>query len=504
MDEHENDNISEDESLSPDSINNSHNDSSQRRINENIAILSPHRKHKIENLPILNDMDLDINENEIKKLIKDGGLLRESQHEILNKLQNDYNEIFKFGERSRTELNESIKGINDQYKELKTMTDKQYKQIMDRVNNKRNQNDDGDDDEKSEESEYKVLYETSMKKINALNNDMMGLRNNLRSKCEEISEINKKHEQEMIDLEELKKKENMELNRKYNREISDLELKLKCIETEYSEYKDGIIGKFKINENNQNLMIEKLKRENEALCMELSGYRGNARTATPNSRILSPAVPSVPSVATITNYNYDKHIRDSPLMERTRNELLQISKTKDLENNVLNLQQEIEGYKKQLIGKKELIKEFEGLLNENQNELKKYHTERKNMIIKLNDFKKIIDLYQILTSTKIEKRANNDNNGNIKEEFLCRTINKINNNAMLEYYLCLGPIDDNNNDKENMSKKKEIFCDYQLISSHNNKFNNNRFMEEENMTFHSNQAPLWLKGLLQEMFVNNK
>ena len=74
---------------------------------------------------------------------------------------------------------------------------------------------------------------------------------------------------------------------------------------------------------------------------------------------------------------------------------------------------------------------------------------------------------------------------------------------MLEYYLCLGPIDDNNNDKENMSKK-EIFRDYQLISSHNNKFNNNRFMDEENMTFHSNQAPLWLKGLLQEMFVNNK
>ena len=39
-------------------------------------------------------------------------------------------------------------------------------------------------------------------------------------------------------------------------------------------------------------------------------------------------------------------------MERTRNELLQISKTKDLENNVLNLQQEIEGYKKQLIEKR--------------------------------------------------------------------------------------------------------------------------------------------------------
>ena len=122
MDDHENDNISEDESLSPDLINDTHhnNNSSQRRINENIAILSPHRKHKIENLPILNDMDLDIKEDEIKKLIKDGGLLRESQHEILNKLQNDYNEIFKFGERSRTELNESIKGINDQYKEIKT------------------------------------------------------------------------------------------------------------------------------------------------------------------------------------------------------------------------------------------------------------------------------------------------------------------------------------------------------------------------------------------------
>ena len=38
------------------------------------------------------------------------------------------------------------------------------------------------------------------------------------------------------------------------------------METEYSEYKDGMIV-FKINENNQNLMIEKLKRENEALCM---------------------------------------------------------------------------------------------------------------------------------------------------------------------------------------------------------------------------------------------
>ena len=53
--------------------------------------------------------------------------------------------------------------------------------------------------------------------------------------------------------------------------------------------------------------------------------------------------------------------------------------------------------------KKELIKQFEVLLNENQNELKKYQTERQNIIIKLNDFKKINDLYQVLTSTKLKK-----------------------------------------------------------------------------------------------------
>ena len=134
-------------------------------------------------------------------------------------------------------------------------------------------------------------------------------------------------------------------------------------------------------------MIENLKRESEVLCNELSGYRGNERKVTPSSGILSPAVTTNrANVATNNNNNnYNNHIRDSPLMERTRNELLKISNIKDLENKIINLTQEINGYKNKLNGKKELIKEFELLLNENQNELKKYKIEKNELISKVND-----------------------------------------------------------------------------------------------------------------------
>ena len=82
-----------------------------------------------------------------------------------------------------------------------------------------------DDDEKSEE--------TSIKKINALNNDIMSLRNDLGLEWEQILELNKKHEIEKREIVNEGKKENMDLHQKYKREISDSELKLKCVKTEY-------------------------------------------------------------------------------------------------------------------------------------------------------------------------------------------------------------------------------------------------------------------------------
>eukprot|EP01084_Bolivina_argentea_P317818 551063_1 len=105
--------------------------------------------------------------------------------------------------------------------------------------------------------------------------------------------------------------------------------------------------------------------------------------------------------------------------------------------------------------------------------------------------KKIINLYQILTCTKIEndiKIINGGNDNDIEEEqYKCRTIN---GDSMIEYYLSF----DGN-------KEKSSYCDYYLINSYN-------LLKplidglDTNMTFYTKDAPLFFKGLVQQLFTD--
>jgi len=352
----------------------------------------------------------------------------------------------------------------------------------------------GKKNEKEEENEnekkYKVLYETSMKKIKLLNDDIIDLKQEIKGKNKEILDLNKKNENILIEIENNKNKEMKQIENKYKLDLNKLEIEIKCIKDEYNEYKEKMEGTMKIENNNNLMMIENLKRENDALCNELTMYQQNERTLTPNSSLISPR-PTNNAQNGLKCKDYTKRIQDSPLTERKQNELLSISKVKNLENDIKNLKEENISNKNQLFAKKELIKEFEGLLQKNQ-------MQQKQILDQYEDGKKIINLYQILTSTKIEKKRRSEN----KEDFLCRTVkkenNKNNNGAMLEYGLSLG-INHGNNNKENIGHQS--FCDYQLISSHNLSKPLNESLSQ-NITFYAKDAPLFIKEVIEQIFIN--
>merc|ERR1711933_33411 len=183
------------------------------------------------------------------------------------------------------------------------------------------------------------------------------------------------------------------------------------------------------------------------------------------------------------NNNYDeyrKHIQDSPLNERTQNELLSISNIKDLENKIKNLNQEIISYKTQLNAKKLLIKEFEDIYQNNQSQRKQIVNQHEN-------------------GAKIEQKEQENDDGNNnrfekQEQYLCRTKNK-ETDSMLEYYLSLGFNDGND------IKTTSPFCDYSLISSHNLLKPLNESLSS-NITFYTKDEPLFIKGLIQQIFTN--
>ena len=186
------------------------------------------------------------------------------------------------------------------------------------------------------------------------------------------------------------------------------------------------------------------------------------------------------------NYaDYRKHIEASPLNERTQSELLSISNVKELENKIKNLNEEIASYKNQLFAKKELIKEFETLLQQNQIQQKKILSNHQNIA-------KTINLYRILTGTKIERKIEEAGSNNKKEQqYLCRTAHR-ETDSMMEYYLTL--------DYKESSENAQSFCDYHLISSHNLVKPLNESLSQ-NITFYTKDAPLFLKGLIQQMFI---
>merc|ERR1719203_2653203 len=95
---------------------------------------------------------------------------------------------------------------------------------------------------------------------------------------EQLMKLKKQKEELLRDIEQGKKKELDALQNKCNLEVNELEIKLKCTVDEYQEFKMKINEKIVIEGNNKDLLIENLRRENEALCNELSGYRQNAKT----------------------------------------------------------------------------------------------------------------------------------------------------------------------------------------------------------------------------------
>eukprot|EP01083_Nonionella_stella_P162326 532762_1 len=478
----------------------------QRKRSSDIDLLSPHKPHAIRDLPQQIDAMISSQQNHskavqslrngrstdqiskclksIKNVLIESESLHKTQTEITKRIASEFKDLSKNGETQRKELNKNIEESSKKYQALQRMFEENMETIYSKVE-KIGQNTSGSDVDAN--NEYKVLYETSLKKIKMLNEDLMSVKQEMKVKNAQQLKEEKQRESALMEMENNKRKEMGALRSKYEMEINALKVELKCQTDEFHEYKQKISEQRVIHDNNQNLLIDNLKRENKALLTELAMYRQEQRTVTPNSVVHTPVN---------TNYkDYRKHIEDSPLNTRIQNELITISNTKELENQIKNMNEEMELHKKQLFAKKELIKEFQELLE-------KSHAQQKHMLQQRERNVKIMNMYQILTCTNIEPEnviGNMDSTEeNQKEEagqkryeqFKCRTVHK-DNDSMLEYHLSLEATDDN-----------EV-CDYSLISSHNLSKPLNESLESC-ITFYTKDAPLFLKGLIQQVFTQKQ
>jgi len=202
--------------------------------------------------------------------------------------------------------------------------------------------------------------------------------------------------------------------------------------------------------------------------------------------------------------DYGQHIRASPLNERVQNELISIWKRKDLEKSIQNLESELSATKIQLKAKRALIAHFEALIGGQQNE-------QKMALEQLGDFKKIINLYSVLTATKIERKpisnlhANDDGNESESKEqelipkqeaYSCRTVHR-ERGSMMEYLLSFG-----RNDEQTEAEQggPSPFLDYQLISVHNLDERPLNESLSSNITFFEKNAPLFMNTVIRQMF----
>jgi len=493
----------------------------------------------------------------LQKVLKQSHIFRQKQTEFKNKLKKELSDFNKLKEKSRIELNKGVESFNNNYHDIKKKSQENVQQIMQRIEqfsvanpNGNIGEGNGDDDDGS--GEYKILYDTSMKKIKLLNEEITALQLDVRHKNDELADLGKKHAQTLVELHDERHQEVYALHNKYKLEVNELQFQLKCVQDQFQEYRIDTEQRTKINENNSHLSIDNLRRENNALCAELSEFRQREQTMTPNACMLTPITANIArngstdttdAVGAGGDGNGDvamakdgvdgrdddreQRIRDSPLNVRLQNELINIGNVKELETEIENLKQQNSACEKQLAAKRELVKEFEDLLRNHQLQINKQENEKETTTEQLCNLRKIINLYSILTSTKIDpkiqiiRRMASEQNENMseneretkKEQFLCRTVNK-QNGSMLEYYLYLGCNDDDDDvesasesGKENQKQKnalKQIFCDYELISSHNLSVNEKTCLFQQHMTFYTNIAPLWLRKLLQQMFVTHE
>jgi len=504
---------------------------------------SPHRKQRVQSLPSAQFEELMISTDrhqeslqnlfdgasgsgftsstlkELKAVLMESGSLQKRQSEIGRSLSAESESLRRSGTQCRSDLNSSIEAINGQYVALKKQFESDRNQNKSKMAKfervQRDQKENGNGNE--EEAEYKILYEASQQKVKVLAEEVGHLRNEMARTREEMERMKAKAESTQIEIEKSHRGEVQRLMTGHGIEVNELEVALKCAEDQFADFKANSTAKAQIERNADRLLIDNLKRENEALTNELKGIRQSMDTLSPHS---AAAIASTPYNAvkrgndgTESAVNgkgddlkdYGQHIRESPLNERVQNELLTIWKRKDLEKSIKNLQSELDSTKTQLQAKRALIAHFEALIGGQQ-------SEQKAMLQQNADFKKIVNLYSVLTATKIERNVEDqmridkeeDDGGDSKEQevvtikqesFSCRTAHR-ERGTLMEYELSFGCNDGRNEEASEASP----FLDYRLLSVHN--LNEKPLNESlrENITFYAKNAPLFMDTVIRQMF----
>ena len=478
---------------------------------------------------------------EIKAVLTESASIQRKQSELGRALSAEGEALRKMGDQSRSDLNASIEAINAQYVTLKgrfeavRSANKEKMASFERA--RREERRDGAGNE--EEAEYLILYEASQQKVKVLDAELAHLRSEMARTREAAERAAAKADSAQIEAERAHRGEVQRLMSCHRIEVEELTVALKCAEDQFTDFKANSTAKTSMQRTADCLLIDNLKRENVALSNELSAIRQSMATLSPHSA----AIMATPCAAAKgrTNDNgtgtgtedeaeckgngkgydlkdYGQHIRASPLNERVQDELLSIWKRKDLEKSVEDLQSELVSTKTQLEAKRALVVHFEALLRGQQ-------SAQKAVLEQMADFRKINNLYSVLTATKIERKTateidlNVDGDGDVEldgeskeqeagdgnagnanavtmkqEVFACRTAHR-ERGAMMEYILSFGC-----NEGRTEQEEASPFLDYRLVSAHNLDERPLNESLSSNITFYEKNAPLFMDTVIRQMF----
>lgn len=300
--------------------------------------------------------------------------------------------------------------------------------------------------------------------------------------------------QEKLYLNEQKNGEIIQqLNEKHMIELHDLQLKLSNIEQEYNEYKVNIDEKMRFEMEKSKLIVQDLERTNAAFVQRIHDFEHCPPTVfrqmSPSSAMASPVYPS--------DGSFCKQISQSPLTYEQCRSLVSISVTEKMKLELKQKEQHIQNLEKQMENKNDAVLKVEQMLNESQ-------IQRKMSIFKNEGFQKIIEIYELLTATKIEciidHRLSDDDSDIVvseddgksevevnvgKEYFICHTYNS-HQESLLEYTL----------------KRKSASSDYliyNLLQSSEVRELPEYFLESS--LFSESSSPLFMYRLLKTLFV---
>lgn len=448
----------------------------------------------------------------IKAALSESAELRTAESAMNQALCAKHDGLHELGAQCRSTLNGQIEAINRQHTALKGQFVEQMNDGMARIQ-RMEQKTASKGDGNGEEAEYRILYEASQQKMKAMSAEMESVRSEM-TRCREATERQRSQsDAEAVEQERAHRGEVQRLRSGHRIEVKALEMALKSVEAEFADFKLSAEAKYKMQHNADALCIDNLKRENLALSDELTMARQSVGTLSPHSAAISPTPciarkGAVGGIVGAEGNEFSQRIRASPLNERVQNELLSISKRKELENAVQGLQSELLSVKTQLEAKKAVIKEFEEMLRGEQRE-------QKAVWQQLSDLKKINNLYSVLTATKIQRKAADDrelrrgsdadgdgaeskqqelgNDGAVvtkQEGFECRTVHR-DRDQMLEFLLSFG-----------CSEEEEAspFLDYRLVAAHNLEEDELSESLRSDITFYAKNAPMFLATVFRQMF----